>query len=77
MDADRQSFEAYVRARTAALSRIAYLLTNDRGPSLARACCTESMTVTCSASSGTGRSAPESGASGRRLARRHHDTCWW
>ncbi|MBB4962059.1 SigE family RNA polymerase sigma factor [Micromonospora polyrhachis] len=29
MDADRQSFEAYVRARTAALSRIAYLLTND------------------------------------------------
>lgn len=29
MEADRQSFEAYARARTAALSRIAYLLTND------------------------------------------------
>ncbi|MEV0326259.1 SigE family RNA polymerase sigma factor [Micromonospora echinospora] len=29
MDADRPSFEAYVRARTMALSRIAYLLTGD------------------------------------------------
>lgn len=29
MEADRQSFEAYVRARTPALSRIAYLLTGD------------------------------------------------
>ncbi|HZM82542.1 MAG TPA: SigE family RNA polymerase sigma factor [Candidatus Limnocylindrales bacterium] len=29
MPADRSSFEAYVRARTAALSRVAYLLTGD------------------------------------------------
>lgn len=29
MDADRSSFEAYVQARAAALSRIAYLLTGD------------------------------------------------
>ncbi|WP_416903079.1 SigE family RNA polymerase sigma factor [Micromonospora echinospora] len=29
MDADRLSFEAYVQARTTALSRIAYLLTGD------------------------------------------------
>lgn len=29
MDADRPSFEAYVQARTAALSRIAFLLTGD------------------------------------------------
>lgn len=29
MDADQPSFEAYARARTAALSRIAYLLTGD------------------------------------------------
>jgi DNA-directed RNA polymerase specialized sigma24 family protein len=29
VEADRSSFEAYVQARTAALSRIAYLLTGD------------------------------------------------